>query len=104
MAIQTTERFRAWFLDLRDVKARARIQARLRNAELGNLGDCAPVGEGVSEMRIHCGPGYRLYFAQHGPELIVLLAGGDKSTQAKDIKAAIALAREARERTASWTT
>lgn len=61
---------------------------------MGNFGDCEPVGEGVSEMRIHFWPGYRVYFAQRGIELVVLLAGGDKSTQAKDVKAALKLARE----------
>ena len=61
---------------------------------MGNFGDCGPVGEGVSEMRIHIGPGYRVYFAQRGIELVILLAGGNKSTQSKDIKTALKLARE----------
>ncbi len=61
---------------------------------MGNFGDCEPVGEGVSEMRIHIGPGYRVYFAQCGIELVILLAGGNKSTQSKDIKTALKLARE----------
>lgn len=93
-AIQTTEIFHAWFLGLKDRAARARIQARIDRAEDGNFGDSAPVGEGVSEMRIHYGPGYRVYFKRQGMELVILLAGGDKSTQAKDIKTALALARE----------
>ena len=71
-----------------------RIQARIDRAEDGNFGDCAPVGVGVSEMRIHYGPGYRVYFAQRGMELVILLAGGDKSTQSKDINTALQLARE----------
>lgn len=93
-AIQTTEGFDAWFRGLRDRIARARIQARIDRAEDGNFGDCAPVGEGVSEMRIHHGPGYRVYFKRQGMELIILLVGGDKSTQAQDIKNALSLARE----------
>jgi putative addiction module killer protein len=92
--ILTTEVFNAWFAGLRDTQAKARIQARLRRAEQDNLGDCAPVGEGVSEMRIHCGPGYRVYFTQRGLEIVILLAGGDKSTQAKDIELARELARQ----------
>lgn len=92
--ILTTEVFNAWFAGLRDAQAKARIQARIRRAEQDNLGDCAPVGEGVSEMRIHCGPGYRVYFTQRGLEIVILLAGGDKSTQAKDIKFALELAKQ----------
>lgn len=91
--IVQTEVFAQWFASLRDAKARAVINARLRRVELGNLGDCAPVGEGVSELRIHYGPGYRVYFAQRGMEVVVLLAGGDKSSQSKDIKRAQELAR-----------
>ena len=92
--ILTTEVFKAWLTGLRDAQAKARIQARLRRAEQDNLGDCAPVGEGVSEMRIHYGPGYRIYFTQRGLEIVILLAGGDKATQAKDIKLAIELAKQ----------
>lgn len=92
--VLTTEVFEAWFAGLTDPRARARINARIRRAEQGNLGDCDPVGEGVSEMRIHYGPGYRVYFIQQGMEIIVLLGGGDKSTQAKDIKAALGLAKQ----------
>ena len=92
--IHTTEVFDAWFACLTDRTGKLRIQARIDRAEMGNFGDCEPVGEGVSEMRIHFGPGYRLYFAQRGIELVILLAGGDKSTQSKDIKTALKLARE----------
>lgn len=92
--VLTTEVFDDWFSRLRDKQAEKRIQARIRRAELGNFGDWAPVGEGVSEMRIHYGPGYRVYFAQRGLEIVILLAGGDKSTQSKDIEAAQALARQ----------
>lgn len=91
--IHTTEAFDDWLASLRDKQAVSRVQARIRRAELGNFGDCEPVGEGVSEMRIHYGPGYRVYFAQRGMEIVILLAGGDKSTQTKDIKTALDLAR-----------
>ena len=96
-AIFTTKTFDLWFEELKDTKGRFRIQARIDRAELGNFGDCEPVGEGVSEMRIHFGPGYRVYFAQRGLLIVLLLVGGDKSTQAKDIKAAIKLNREIKE-------
>jgi putative addiction module killer protein len=92
--ILTTAVFDRWFQRLRDRKAAARVQARIDRAEAGNLGDCKPVGGGVSEMRIDYGPGYRVYFVQRGLELIVLLAGGDKGSQAKDIEAAKALAKQ----------
>ncbi len=82
---------------LRDRDAKARIQARIDRAEDGNLGDCEPVGDGVSEMRIHHGPGYRVYFIRRGLEVLVLLAGGDKAAQARDIKAILRLARELKE-------
>lgn len=91
--IQTTEVFDDWFNGLKDHIAKARIQARIDRAEDGNFGDCQPVGEGVSEMRIHTGSGYRIYFKQMGLEIFVLLAGGNKTTQQQDIKAALALAR-----------
>ena len=93
-AIHTTDTFDDWFVGLRDGMARKRIQARIRRAELGNFGDCEPVGEGVSEMRIHYGPGYRVYFVQRGMEIVILLAGGDKSTQRQDIKVALNLVRQ----------
>jgi putative addiction module killer protein len=92
--IRQTERFACWSISLRDSRARMRIQARIRRLSLGNFGDVRPVGEGVSEMRIDYGPGYRVYFAQRGAALIVLLAGGDKRTQDRDIATARALARE----------
>ena len=95
--IYTTEQFDNWLSNLRDQQAKRRVQARIDRAEDGNFGDCEPVGEGVSEMRIHYGPGYRVYFAQRGMEIVVLLAGGDKRTQAKDIKTALKLARELEE-------
>jgi len=93
-SIQTTEVFDTWFADLKDKQAARRVQARIDRAEDGNLGDCEPVGEGVSEMRIHYGPGYRVYFVQRGIEIIILLAGGNKATQAKDIKTAVEIARQ----------
>ena len=92
--VRQTERFRKWLTGLRDERARARILKRLERAAGGNLGDVAPVGEGVSEMRIFHGPGYRVYFVQRGSELILLLCGGDKSTQDSDIEQAKALAKE----------
>jgi putative addiction module killer protein len=92
--VLTTEVFDTWFAGLTDGRAKARVSARIRRAEEGNLGDCGPVGEGVSEMRIHYGPGYRVYFVQSGFEIVILLAGGDKSTQSKDIKGALKLAEQ----------
>ena len=92
--LRQTTRFATWLAGLRDERARARILKRLDRAGQGNLGDVAPVGGGVSEMRIFYGPGYRVYFVQRGSELIVLLCGGDKSTQSADIEEAKAMARE----------
>jgi putative addiction module killer protein len=86
-----------WLTSLRDAKGKARIVARIRSAELGNLGDVEPVGEGVSEMRIHYGPGYRVYFKKKGTLLIILLLGGDKSSQKRDIKKAQAIAARLKE-------
>lgn len=93
-SILTTEVFDAWFFGLKDMQAVRRVQARIDRAEDGNFGDCEPVGEGVSEMRIHYGPGYRVYFVKRGMEIVILLAGGNKSTQSKDIKTALEIARQ----------
>ena len=92
--IRQTELFERWLATLGDSRARMRINARIRRLSLGNPGDVKPVGEGVSEMRIDYGPGYRVYFVQRGAALVVLLAGGDKRTQERDIATARALARE----------
>jgi len=96
-AVFTTKVFDEWFEALRDKQAARRIQARIDRAEEGNFGDCKSVGEGVSEMRIHFGPGYRVYFAQRGLEIVILLAGGDKSTQDNDIRIALGLAQQLKE-------
>jgi putative addiction module killer protein len=93
-AIRRTEAFSEWLRNLSDARARARIAARIDRLALGNPGDVAPVGEGISEMRIHYGPGYRVYFVQRGAALVMLLCGGDKSTQAGDIRTAKQLASE----------
>ena len=94
MEIRQTEVYARWFDSLRDRRARSRIDVRIRRLSLGNPGDVRPVGEGVSELRIDYGPGYRVYFVQRGPALVVLLAGGDKDTQDRDIRTAIELARD----------
>lgn len=86
--IRQTQQFQDWLDELKDVRAQVRIAARLRLAEAGNLGDWKPVGGEVSEMRVAFGPGYRLYFTRRESILIVMLAGGDKSTQARDIRRA----------------
>ncbi len=91
--IRKTDLFAQWVDALRDIQARARVQARIERLAAGNPGDVEPVGEGVSELRINYGPGYRVYFKKRGQELIILLAGGDKTTQAKDIQTALRLAR-----------
>lgn len=89
--------FEKWLFGLADRNAKARIAARLRSAEFGNFGDCGPVGEGVSEMRIHVGAGYRVYYVRTGTTVYVLLTGGDKSSQKKDIMRAKQMARELKE-------
>lgn len=91
--IRKTVVFAQWLDDLRDLQVRARVQARIERLAAGNPGDVEPVGEGVSELRINYGPGYRVYFKKRGRALIILLAGGDKTTQAKNIQAALRLAR-----------
>lgn len=92
LTIRRTQAFDAWFNGLRDGMTQRRLVARLRKASLGNLGDVKPVGEGVYEMREFFGPGWRLYYVQRGAVLIVMLGGGDKSSQQVDIAAAKALA------------
>ena len=88
-----SEEFDAWLTALKDRVGRARIISRIRAAEAGNFGDCESVGEGVSEMRIHVGPGYRLYYTRHREVVYLLLLGGDKSSQRRDVKRAIEMAR-----------
>lgn len=96
MEFRETRRYAEWFDRLRDRPAKARIDARLRRFALGNPGDVRSVGEGVQELRIDYGPGYRVYFIRVGELIVILLAGGDKSTQQTDIEAARRLAREGR--------
>ena len=86
-----TPEFDVWLRALRDPIAKARVIVRIRSAEAGNLGDCGPVGDGISEMRIHVGPGYRLYYCRRGDITYLLLCAGDKSSQQKDIRTAKAL-------------
>jgi putative addiction module killer protein len=94
LEIRQTEVYSHWFKNLRDRQARARIDVRIRRLSLGNPGDVRPVGEGISELRIDYGPGYRVYFVQRGETLVILLAGGDKHTQDQDIKKAQELAQK----------
>ena len=91
--IRQTEVYARWFSRVRDRQARVRIDSRIRRLSLGNPGDVRPVGEGVSEIRIDYGPGYRLYFVRQGEDLVILLAGGDKDSQDRDIRRALELAR-----------
>lgn len=93
LEIRKTETYVQWIDNLRDLQARARVQVRIERLAAGNLGDVKAVGEGVSELRIDYGPGYRVYFTKRGREVVILLAGGDKTTQAADIKIALRLAR-----------
>lgn len=91
--VRETEEYAAWFASLRDRQARARILARIRRVSLGNLGDVRPLGEGVLELRVSYGPGYRVYVLRRGARVVVLLGGGDKRTQSRDIDRARRLAR-----------
>jgi putative addiction module killer protein len=91
--IRKTQAFVEWLDSLRDIQARARVLVRIERLVAGNPGDVKPVGEGVSELRINYGPGYRVYYKMRGQTIVVLLAGGDKRTQAKDIEQALQLAR-----------
>ncbi|MCO5072070.1 MAG: type II toxin-antitoxin system RelE/ParE family toxin [Rhizobiaceae bacterium] len=95
--VQETDAYSDWFQSLRDTNAKARILMRVRRLSLGNPGDVGPVGQGVSEMRIHYGPGYRVYYVQHGAAIVILLCGGDKSSQKDDIANAIELAAALKE-------
>lgn len=93
--VRQTEEFTKWIGKLRDSTARAKIATRIRRIELqGNFGDVAPVGEGVSELRIHHGPGYRVYFVQDGDQIVILLCGGDRDSQDRDIATAKEMAKE----------
>ena len=94
LEVRQTDVYARWFRRLRDKQAKARINLRIRRLSLGNPGDVRAIGEGVSELRIDYGPGYRVYFVQRGQSLALLLAGGDKSTQEQDIEKARNLARE----------
>ena len=91
--IRKTDHFAKWIDSLRDIHARARILARIERLAAGNPGDVRAAGEGVSEMRIDYGPGYRVYYKQHGRSIVILLAGGHKNTQDRDIRTALRLAR-----------
>ena len=91
--IRKTETYVRWLDGLRDIRARAKVLARIERLAAGNPGDVSPVGEGVSELRIDYGPGYRVYYTLRRREIVILLAGGDKRTQAADIKKALSLAR-----------
>ena len=93
LELRKTETFARWLDGLHDLRARARVQARIERLATGNPGDVKPVGEGISELRIDYGPGYRVYYMKQGRTIIILLAGGDKKTQASDIKTAIRLAK-----------
>jgi putative addiction module killer protein len=94
MEVRQTATFRGWFAKLRDIRAQAHIVRRIERAQAGQLGDVRALGEGLSEMRIHYGPGYRLYLAQRGARLVILLCGGDKASQAADLRRARKMAKE----------
>ena len=92
--VRQAAEYEKWFASLKDRTARVRVDIRIRRLSLGNLGTVEPVGEGVSELKIDYGPGYRVYFVQHGSHYVLLLIGGDKSTQARDLRRAKELARK----------
>lgn len=92
--MKQTETFRKWRAKLKDDRARAMIASRLDRLAFGHAGDVAPIGHGLSELRIHYGPGYRIYFQKRGDLVLILLCGGDKRSQARDIKTAMRLARD----------
>jgi putative addiction module killer protein len=96
--IRSTKLFKTWLSNLKDSKARGRILFRIAGAEAGNFGDSKSVGAGVLEMRIHCGPGYRIYYTRTGPVIYLLLCGGDKETQKQDIERAISMAEDLKEK------
>ncbi len=93
LEVRKTEAYVQWLDGLRDVRARARVLVRVERLAAGNPGDVRPVGEGVSELRIDYGPGYRVYFKKRGRMIVVLLVGGDKRTQSRDVRTALRLAR-----------
>ena len=93
LQIRKTDIYAEWIDNLRDLKGRARILVRVERLAAGKPGDVKPVGSGVAELRIHFGPGYRVYFTQRGPDIVILLAGGDKSSQTTDIQTALQLAK-----------
>lgn len=97
LELRKTDRFDAWLRGLKDLRARAKVQARLDRLALGNPGDVRPVGQGVSEIRVDQGPGYRVYYVRHRSTVILLLCGGDKRTQSRDIKLAQQMAQELKE-------
>ena len=92
--VRKTDIFANWFESLKDRRAKARIQARIDRVEMGNFGDVAPVGEGISELRIFYGPGYRIYFTQRNSTVVILLSGGDKDSQQADITRAKEIAKQ----------
>lgn len=91
--LEKTDEYQDWFIGLSDKLVRSRIEARLRRLQDGNAGDVAPVGEGVSELRLHFGSGWRVYYTEQDGQIIILLAGGSKNSQSRDIKLALQLAR-----------
>ena len=96
ITIKATDGFERWLKALKNIQARAKIVARIKSAEKGNFGDCKPVGEGISKMRIHCHSGYRIYFMKHELTVYILLVGGNKASQQQDIIRAKELARQIR--------